>query len=966
MRRVPNIMFRKFLVAAVALLVSTSAFAQSQASNGLVEGVVKDSSGGVLPGVNVTVTNTSTGESKTFVTDGQGRYRAPLLSLGVYKVRVELSGFKTYERAGFSLSAGDGVVVNATLETGVMTETVTVTGESPIANPGKIDIGRTISEAEIKNLPLVSRNPYNFAFLQPNVTGYENNEFGAARINGNGSQMHVNYQIDGNTNTEKDRAGLRLLPVSEIVVKEVRVQTSGFAPEFGQTTGMVYNAITPSGSNDFSGAVSFRLRRKDFSSTPFYFTGTGKPDTHVNNTTFTLGGPLKKDKTHFYVGYEFVDRDLSADRTIAQSAVTSAPLVGLTAAATGNGVIPAKQKVHFAIAKIDHQINPSNKLSVREFWFKNDSPFNSGGGANTIERATDFNDKMNTASVQLISQLGGTRLNELRIQYAKRDQSRSASVNGLTGPAVNITGSQAINFGQPISGNSDAGFAFRTKIFQVVNNFSWTVGKHSMKAGVDFQNIADERVQTLRSVYTFTSVAAYNAAKSGANPLGYSSYTQDLGDAATTYNSKFIGLFVQDDVWLSSRFKLLYGVRYDLFDVPDSRVFAANPLSASFKDDKNNFAVRAGFSWALDSDNKTVLRASSGVMYETPQLNTYEDAILRNGDPKSFSFTGAPTVAGAPSFPNPISTASAPKQSVAAIAADFSTQWALLSNVQIERALSDDLSMSLGYINSIGRNMPVVIDTNISPTSNTLGDGRTIYSGRPNSTFNAIDVVQSIGEGSYNALTVTMNKRMRKGWQMQANYTLAKSTDNAPFPSYVLATGDDRVSDPSNLDREKGVAPFNQTHTFALSTLLQPKVEGSFAPIINNNQLGIIIQANSGLPFNIRTNRDLNGDGNTSNDRPLGIGRNTGRLGKVVNVDARYVRFVNFGKRRVEIFGEAKNLLNKLNISGVNRVVATDALGNPTTAIPSTLIQCGSPAITPCATAAYDARSLQVGVKVVF
>ena len=131
--------------------------------------------------------------------------------------------------------------------------------------------------------------------------------------------MHVNYQIDGNTNTEKDRAGLRLLPVSEIVVKEVKVVTSGFAPEFGQTTGMVYNAITPSGSNNLAGTVSFRLRRKDFSNTPFYFTGTKKPDTHVNNYNFTLGGPIRQDKTHFYVGYEFVDRDLSADRIIQQT-----------------------------------------------------------------------------------------------------------------------------------------------------------------------------------------------------------------------------------------------------------------------------------------------------------------------------------------------------------------------------------------------------------------------------------------------------------------------------------------------------------------------------------------------------------------------------------------------------------------------------------------------------------------------
>ena len=962
-------MFRKLLVGAMMLLVSTSAFAQSQAMNGLIEGVVKDSTGGVLPGVNVTVTNTTTGESKTFVTDATGNYRAPLLSLGSYKVRVELSGFKAYERAGFTISAGQNVVVNATLETGVMTETVTVTGESPVANPGKVDIGRTISEDEIKNLPLVSRNPYNFAFLQPNVTGYENNEFGAARINGNGSQMHTSYQIDGNTNTQKDRAGLRLLPISEIVVKEVKVVTSGFAPEFGQTTGMVYNAITPSGSNTLGGTVSFRLRRKDFSETPFYFTGTQKPDTHVNNSTFTLGGPIRKDRTHFYVGYEYVDRDLSADRVIAQSVKDNYAALGLPASVIGEGVIPAVQKVHFAIAKIDHQINSSHKLSVREFWFKNDSPYNIGGGANTIQRATDFGDKMNSVSAQLISQFGGNKVNELRVQYANRNQTRTASDGSVTGVAINITGAQAINFGNPLDGTQSAGFDFTTKIFQIVDNFSWTAGKHSFKAGFDIQAIDDSRVNTLRAQYTFTSVANYLAAKNGSNPRSYSTYTQDLGDPTVAYKSKFIGLFVQDDVWVTPRFKLLYGVRYDLFDVPDSRPFAANPLSASFKDDKNNFAARAGFSWSLDSESKTVLRASTGLMYEPPLLNLYEDAILRNGDPKSLTFTGGPTVAGAPAFPNLIATAAPPKQAVIAISPDYKTQWAVLSNIQLERALTDDIAMSVGYINSIGGNMPVLFDTNLTASGATLADGRPIYSStRPNSNFNAIDVVQSTGEGTYNALTVTLNKRMRNGWQMQANYTIAKSEDNGPLPGYVLASGDDRVSDPSNLDRDKGLAPFNQTHTFALSTLLQPKVSGDGigAKLLNNNQLGLILQANSGLPFNIRTNRDLNNDGNATNDRPLGIGRNTGKLGSSVTLDGRYVRFFNFGKRRLEIFGEGKNLLNRLSVSTVNRVVATDTMGNPTVAIPSSIIRCGSPAVTPCATATYDARSLQIGAKITF
>jgi hypothetical protein len=119
-------------------------------------------------------------------------------------------------------------VANIQMEVGkIGGESVEVSSVVSPAQAGRIDLGRTIGEGEIRNLPLVSRNPYNFAFLQANVTGYENNEFGVPRINANGSQMHTNYQLDGNTNTEKDRAGLRMLPVSEVLVREVKVITNG-------------------------------------------------------------------------------------------------------------------------------------------------------------------------------------------------------------------------------------------------------------------------------------------------------------------------------------------------------------------------------------------------------------------------------------------------------------------------------------------------------------------------------------------------------------------------------------------------------------------------------------------------------------------------------------------------------------------------------------------------------------------
>ena len=249
-----------------------------------------------------------------------------------------------------------------------------------------------------------------------------------------------------------------------------------------------------------------------------------------------------------------------------------------------------------------------------------------------------------------------------------------------------------------------------------------------------------------------------------------------------------------------------------------------------------------------------------------------------------------------------------------------------------------DVAVAVGYVNSIGRNLPVQMDENLMPTGATLADGRPIYSTtvssatRVDPTFDHVNVFESIGESTYNAFTATVTKRMTHGWQAQATYTLARGVDTAPLTgTFVVGSGDDRVSDPSNLERDRGVTPFNQTHTFSFSTVVAPSVAGTGigAAILNHNQLGVILQNNSGLPFNIRSNLDLNADGVT-NDRPLDLERNAGRLGRVLNLDLRYSRFVPLSAaRRLELFFEAKNLFNTENIAGVNRVVTTNTAGVP-------------------------------------
>ena len=928
----------------------------------------------VLPGVTVTITNIETGTERSVATNDAGFYRAPLLPLGGYRVVAELQGFKKFEQAGVTLQAGQTAVVNVTLQVGAVSETITVTTESPVAQPGKIDLGRTLNEVEIHNLPLPSRNVYNLAFLQANVTGYENTEFGVPRINANGSQMHTNYQLDGNTNTEKDRAGLRLLPISEALVREVKIVTNGFAPEFGQTTGMVYNAITQSGTNDLHGSSSYRFKRNNMSTRAFFLApNVIKPDTEADDVTATLGGPIVRNKAHFFVAYEFVDRSLVTGAQVISVTQANADRLGID---LGDGVIPAHQRVNFAFGKVNYQIGANTQVSGRYLLFKNFSPSNIPGDLTTPDRATDFTDRMDSAAVQAVTTLGNSRLNELRVQFARRHQFRTIG-SAVAGPALTVSG--IAQFGGPRIGDTNSvGFDFNQTIWQVIDNYTWVAGAHALKGGVDAQFIGDDRVAGENFHYTFPSIDAYLAAKAGTAPRAYTTLQQTFGDLAFDYRSRFYGLFVQDDWQISPRIKLLYGVRYDLFDVPEAKPFAANPYSNNFVIDKNNIGPRAGISWAIDGAARTVVRASTGLMFEPPLLDFYDNAILSNGDPLRFnvSVSGSATDANgvpiAPVFPTSLATPQAvgfvlPRQSITAVDTDFETQEAWLSNVQLERAVNENTSVSIGYVNAVGRKMPVLIDVNLRPTGATLGDGRLVYSTgvsaatRVDPTFDHVNVFKSIGESHYHAFTLTLARRMHKNWQAQATYTLARGTDNAPLTgSYIVGSGDDRVSDPSNLDRDKGVVPFNQTHTLAVSGVIAPQVsgDGPAAMLANNNQVAVIFQANSGLPFNIRSNLDLNGDGVT-NDRPLGIERNAGRFGSVVNLDLRYSRFIPLlpmSSTRAELFLEAKNLFNRENISAVNRVITTDVSGNPLVAIPNPF----------AGTAGYDQRIIQVGFKVIF
>jgi hypothetical protein len=847
---------------------------------------------------------------------------------------------------------------------------VTVVADSPLVDLGKIEQGRTLNEAEIKTLPLTSRNPYNFALLQPGVVGFETNEFGVPRLTANGALLRVNYQVDGSNNTQKDRAGLRQMPMSEVMIREVKVVTTGYAPEFGQTMGLVYNAITPSGTNRFKGQGSYRMQRKPMVAFPFYTQGERtddrKPPTDVNVYTFDIGGPIVRDRTHFFGGYEHTERDLSG-----LSVITITPANQARLGLNEPPYMPRGLNTEFAIGKVDHQLNQTNRLSFRYMLFDNFITANVGGTTanvpNSVQQATDFSDRQHSTGAQLISAFGSNLLNEVRVQYATRSQGREPNGLAGTGPAVRIPG--VANLGGAVAATTDSGFGFTQDVLQVNNNTTWLRGNHGYKAGIDFQHVADTRTSALAQLYTFPSIDAYLAAANGTTPFGYTSFTQYFGLPNLEYSSNLWGFYVQDDWRLSDDVKLLYGVRYDVYDVPDADSNAPVETSRDYRVDKNNWAPRLGVVWTLGADKRSVVRANTGIMYDQILNAVYEQALQNDGTNVRASASFTPTQAGAPAFPNVLSVGAGAQPNLAwTVDPDFAVARTWQNNVQFEHALNDRYAVAVGVSYVKGYDLPVV--TNINPINpvGTLPSGIPIFSTAVNAStrvdprYNVINSTQSLGESTYRHLTLQLTRRNSNGIQFDLAYTLGKSEDNSPITSVLSVQGDAGRVDPTSLDRDVGPNILDQRHTFTGSIVAMPEFssrEGVMGAILNDNVFGIALQFASGIPVNLRSNLELNQDG-TASDRPDGVPRNSLNLPARYNVDFRYSRRLPIrGAMAAEVIAEVKNLFNTVQTSSVNATVTTNAQGIPAAPLPSSVDE-----LQP--TGGYEQRQLQLGFRFIF
>jgi hypothetical protein len=285
-----------------------SAVVCGQATSGTITGQVVDTTGAVIPGAEVTATHTETGTSRSALSGSEGTYRITLLQPGTYNVKAALSGFKTALHEGITLTVGQAVHIDLTLEVGSISETVTVSGEAPLVNVEQGRVSTLVDTKKIVDLPLNGRNVYQLMYLAPGAvnttatvdepgTGLGSDTTASV----NGGRVNFNgFWLDGVSN--KGLSGGTNLNPSVDTIQEFRMETLNFSAEFGDSAGSVTNVVTKSGTNNFHGTAYIFHRNDNLDAREFF--DITKPEFKRSQFGATVGGPIRKNSTFFFGSYE--------------------------------------------------------------------------------------------------------------------------------------------------------------------------------------------------------------------------------------------------------------------------------------------------------------------------------------------------------------------------------------------------------------------------------------------------------------------------------------------------------------------------------------------------------------------------------------------------------------------------------------------------------------------------------------
>ena len=898
-------------------LLQVALLAQSNATDAAIEGWVKDPTGAHVPNARVVAHSTTTNVDAAAETDGEGYFRFPLLKIGEYDVRVSAQGFREYRQTGVVLSVGQTARVEANLEVGSAAESITVTefaGLVESASQG--GASETLDDKELHELPIVSRNIYNFHLLSPGVKGLPSTGFGTTQFTFGGTSRS-NWTVDGLDNTQRaNNRQIRMVINTPEAVAEMQVLASGYSAEFGRAAGGQVNVILKSGTNQLHGSALYLMRPRDWQARPSL--AATNPERTFYDGAATFGGPIRKDRIFFFGQYENNPYTLPTAITISPANATA-----LALPSSELGVSPFGETFHTYVGKVDYRLNDKNTGYVRYSRFTNEQP-NSAGGLSIPSRGTDYLDLMNGGGFQLVSSIRPTLLNEFRMGVNRRDVLRNpVGKFEANSAAINITG--VANIGV----NPNAGNVQIEQSMQFIDNLTWTAGRHTLKTGIDFQHTAFNLVSTLDRTFTFSGLAAsgsrgavsalnqYLFAKQGASdpatgkPYTYTQFAIGGGDPALDTSFNFTNLFLQNELRVSQNLTVNLGVRWEGLAFPVLDDQAPYPGSRRINDPKMNFAPRAGFAWSPDASRKTVVRGSYGIYFDTPGLNIFTNAAQINGH-RLLSYQIAGSDASAPAFPNVVKI-SDPRfvvpPNITAFTPDFKIMYQQQANLILQHEVGRAMTVNVQYSYANTRQGPYVRDINLGAPVSTLADGRPVFGGnaaRPDTRFRQINLIESGSNSNYNALDVTLRRRFSQGISFGATWSWGHAlADN-------LQEGT-ALSDPTNRRRDYGNRESDVRHTMVLQALYEPTFHTPQMHWMNGFQLSTMTYYNSGYTINAQAGIDLNNDG-VLNDRPLYRGRNDVAGPELVQIDLRLARTFRV-RERYEVAGlfETENTLNSTN-----------------------------------------------------
>jgi hypothetical protein len=801
--------------------------AAGYAQEAIVIGTVTDTTGGVLPGVTVVAVHSATGNVFETVTDEAGEYRLPV-RVGTYEIRAQLAGFQTLSRSGVELLLSRQVPINFQLAPATIQETVTVTGEAPLVDTTGSTVAANIDPRQMEALPINGRNWMDLSLLAPGARrneagGFIQNRQGYSQTNVDGQEVTAQYHSGG----DDEQPGY-----SRDAIAEFEVIANRFDASQGRSSGMVVNAVTKSGTNTLAGMLGGYFRDDSFNAKDFF---RNRVLPYQNQqVSGTLGGPIIRDRFHFFGSYEYERQP--------QTYVYTSPFPFF------NIDLKLTNRVHKFLGRGDFQFTPQRRLSVRASRF--DNVFWRAGGATDHPSAARHRRFENDQVFGTFTQVIGDRtVNELkggRLYFDRNEQPIVRWQGGKFPHApVGLGGSVGVDLpGYSIGGVNTLGVTLPN--YQVRNDFitSFTgAGRHDVKLGGEYIRYVTQirwclrcdGVLDLRGPGTRVPAAllqelfpVWNDASTwNTEPLtpftrwvfnSLSPTQSKLGPFRQEHTRHIVAGWVQDDWRVTNSLTLNLGVRYDVDTNSHSEKVKFLPwLPGNLPHDTNDVAPRLGLNYRLDDD--TVVRGGYGLFFTfspndgVHQTQGYccvrfEWQIFNDGSRDFARWDGTEQNKGwfhgpTPSYETAIQNAcdvnnGAPGCAFRSLVQEINypgrrTSYSHQASVGIQRQIGTTMSFETNYVYTGGRLEETARQINLTynPATGANYPFRDI-SRRPFPTWGAVNFELLEGWSNYHGWDSTFTKRFSDNWQLQATYTLAYFYDASAVPDQWYL-GDDGV-----------------------------------------------------------------------------------------------------------------------------------------------------------------------------